>query len=152
MAIDYTTPIGQIRALIGDTDEVNLELSDEQLQAYYDMAYESILQGAILALRALCIKYNKTSGDMYRVDTIEYQEGKSKASIFKSILDDLNESVKNGTNPLLVGVPHTYGIYVEEYNENVDRMNDGEIIAPRTSNNEYDVIRIKQQGGPYYNG
>lgn len=152
MTIDFTTDIGKIRALINDVDEENFEFSDEQLQAYLDMSYNNIVLAAIMALRALISKYTATSGDTYRLDTIEYEEGKSKASNYLALLNNLEQSIKDGTNPMLVGVPKTFGIYVEERKENIQRMVDGEIIPPKTFDNEYDQINLKQQYGVYYKG
>lgn len=37
MAIDYTTPAGQVRLLAADTDEANLLLSDEQITAFLSL-------------------------------------------------------------------------------------------------------------------
>lgn len=150
MAIDFTTTIGMFRALIGDTDEDNIELEDEQLEAYLELTYGSLPEAAILALRGLVSKYSATGGDKYRVDTIEYEEGKSKASNFLSLLNNLEQSIKNGTNPLIVGVPKVFGIYTKDRAENIQRMKNGEIIPPKTFDNEYDNINLKQQFGPYY--
>ena len=150
--IDFTTDIGKIRALINDTDEDNPEFSDEQLQAYLDMSSGNIIQAAIFALQGLVSKYTATAGDSYRVDTIQYEEGKSKASAYLNLLNSLKQSVQDGTNPLLVGVPRTFGIYQDDRKENIERMIDGEIIPPKTFDNEYEVIRTKEQDGPYYPG
>lgn len=150
--IDYTTYIGQIRALIGDTNKDNFEMEDEQLEAYYQMSYENIILASILALRALIAKYSATGGDSFRLDTIEYEEGKSKASNYLALLNNLEKSVEEGTNPLLVGVPKVFGVYVADRKENIERMIDGEIIPPKTFDDEYTQINNKQQYGPYYRG
>lgn len=152
MTIDYTSNVGKIRLLIHDTNEEEFEYTDEQLQAYYDMSYDSPVQAAIMALRGLVSKYSATGGDSYRVDTIEYEEGKSKASNYLSLLNNLEQSVKDGTNPLLVGVPKVFGVYEADRCENIQRMIDGEIIPPKTLDDEYDLIRIQEQYGPYYRG
>lgn len=150
MAIDFTTTIGLFRALIGDTNEDNLELEDEQLEAYLELSYGSLPEAAVMALRGLVARYASTGGDKYRVDTIEYEEGKSKASNFLSLLTNLEQSIKDGTNPLIFAVPKTFGIYTKDRNENIQRMMNGEIIPPKTLDNEYDNINIKEQYGPYY--
>lgn len=152
MAIDFTTDIGRVRLLINDTNEEELEYTDEQIQAFLDMASMNLVQAAILALQSLVIKYTATSGETYRIDTIEYEESKSKANQLLSLLNSLKQSIQDGTNPMLVGVPKTFGIYQEDRRENIDRMIDGEIIPPKTFDNEYDIIRIKEQDGPYYRG
>lgn len=152
MSIDFTNYIGQIRALINDTNEEALEFEDEQIEAYYHMAYGNIVQSAIMALRGLVAKYSATGGDTYRLDTIEYEEGKSKASNFQALLNNLEQSMKDGTNPLIFGVPRTFGIYTEDRAENYSRMLDGEIIPPKTSDLEYQLVRNKEQDGPYYEG
>lgn len=149
MAVDYTTYIGKIRALINDFNEEDFEFDDEQLDAFYQMSYCNIVQSAIMALRGLVAKYASTGGDTYRLDTIEYEEGKSKASNYQSLLNNLEQSIKDGTNPLLCGVPKSFGIYVEDRQENYERMKDGEIIPPKTADLEYELIQHKQQFGPY---
>lgn len=150
--IDFTTDIGKVRLLINDINEEELEYTDEQIQAFLDMASENIVQAAILALQSLVVKYTATSGETYRIDTIEYEESKSKATQLLSLLNSLKQSIQDGTNPMLVGVPKTFGIYQEDRKENIERMIDGEIIPPKTFDNEYDVIHIKEQDGPYYRG
>ena len=152
MPIDFTNYIGQIRALINDTNEDALEFEDEQLEAYYQMSYENIVLSAIMALRGLVSKYSSTGGDTYRLDTIEYEEGKSKASNYQALLNNLEQSVKDGTNPLVCGVPRTFGIYQQDRKENYDRMKDGEIVPPKTSDYEYKLIENTEQTGPYYEG
>lgn len=152
MAIDYSTDIGKLRAIINDVDEENFEFTDDQLQVFLDLSYNNIILAAILALRALVAKYTATSGDAYRLDTIEYEEGKSKASNYLALLNNLEKSVEEGTNPLLVGVPKVFGVYVEDRKENIERMIDGEIIPPKTFDDEYNQINNKQQFGPYYRG
>lgn len=152
MAIDFTNYIGQIRALINDTNEDALEFEDEQLEAYYQMSYENIVLSAIMALRGLIAKYSSTGGDTYRLDTIEYEEGKSKASNYQALLNNLEQSIKDGTNPLICGVPRTFGIYPSDRKENYERMRDGEIIPPKTSDYEYNLHINNDQTGPYYEG
>lgn len=149
--IDYTTPVGMIRNYIQDTDEDNFEFEDAQLQSFYDIRYEDLTLAIKDALQVLFIKYNKVSGDMYRIDTIEYQEGKSKASLFSSLIDKIDKDIMNGMAPGQSVSAHTYGIYADEYDENLDRINDGEIVAPRHYDREADTVRINQQNGPYYN-
>lgn len=153
MAVDYTNYIGQIRALINDTNEDAFEFSNEQLEAYYQMSYCNLVQSAIMALRALVSKYASSGGDTYRLDTIEYEEGKSKASNYQTLLNNLEQSIKDGLNPLCAGVPYTFGIYAKDRHENYQRMKDGEIIPPKTSDLEYEVRRNNdEQTGPYYEG
>lgn len=152
MSIDYTNYIGQIRALINDTNEEALEFDDDQLEAYYQMSFCNVVQSAIMALRGLIAKYSASGGDTYRLDTIEYEEGKSKASNFQALLNNLEQSIKDGTNPMIFGLPRTFGIYTEDRAENYSRMLDGEIIPPKTSDLEYETIKNKQQDGPYYEG
>lgn len=150
--IDFTTDIGKVRLLIGDTDEENLEYTDEQIQAFLDMSVDNLVQAAIFALQGLVSKYTATGGDTYRIDTIEFEEGKSKADNYLSLLNSLKQSMQDGTNPLVVGVPRTYGIYQADREENIDRMIDGEIIPPKVFDKDYDLIRLKVQDGPYYQG
>lgn len=148
--IDYTTAVGLIRNYIHDTDEDNFEFEDDQLQCFYDTRNEDLPLAIKDALQALTIKYNMSSGDMYRIDTIEYQEGKSKASLFNSLLNQLDKDIMNGMAPGQSVSAHTYGISVDEFQENLDRINDGEIMPPRHYDREADTIRINTLNGPYY--
>ena len=151
MTIDYTTPVGIIRNYIQDTDEANFEFADEQLQMFYDIRCEDLPFAIRDALQSLAVKYNKQSGDMYRIDTIEYQEGKSKASLFNTLLNQLDKQIEMGMAPGQSVSAHTYGIYTEEIDENTKRINDGEIVPPRHWDREADTIRLNPSGGPYYN-
>ena len=148
--IDYTTPVGIIRNYIYDTDESNFEFEDDQLQAFYDIRCEELSLAIYDALMALTIKYNKLAGDVYRLDTIEYQEGKSKASLFNSLLEKLKAEIANGMAPGQSLGAHTYGIYTDEAEENKGRILDGELVKPRHFDREADTIRINPLYGPYY--
>ncbi|MET4059952.1 hypothetical protein ABIB35_001497 [Arthrobacter sp. UYP6] len=53
MAIDFTTPIGQVRLQIADLDEAAFLLSDEHLTGYLAMNAESVLRAAADALDAI---------------------------------------------------------------------------------------------------
>lgn len=150
--IDFTTKTGVLRALINDTDEENLEFSDEQLEVYMCLSSCNIVQASMLALQALIAKYSASAGDEYRVDTIQYKEGKSKAGYYQSLLDNLKKSIEDGTNPLVVGVPKVYGVYTWDRYENIDKMRRGIINPPRTFDKEYDQIILDPQYGPYYQG
>lgn len=149
---DYSTYIGQMRLVLSDRSESEAEFSDEELDGYYQMAYQDVLQACLLAYLARISDYAKYSGDEYRIDTIEYNEGKSKASAFQTLYNSLKQSIDDGSHPMLSVSAHTYGIYTDEYEENIKRMNDGEIIPPRTLDRECNQKRIKMQDGPYYNG
>lgn len=53
MAIDFTTPIGQVRLQIADLDETAFLLSDEHLTGYLSMNADSVLRAAADALDAV---------------------------------------------------------------------------------------------------
>ena len=53
MAIDFTTPIGQVRLQIADLDEAAFLLSDEHLTGYLSMNADSVLRAAADALDAI---------------------------------------------------------------------------------------------------
>lgn len=148
--IDFTCRIGKLRALIGDTNEDALEFPDEQLEVYLELSCCNLVLAGIMALQALVSKYASTAGDEYRVDTIQYREGKSKASFYQSLLDNLKKSLEDGTNPLLVGLPRTYGIYWDDRIENRRRMDNGEIIEPNIDSDTFDQLDLNPQYGPYY--
>ena len=148
MAIDYTSPIGYVRITIGDLDESNFKLTDEQIQGFIDMT-GNVVFASIYACRALMGIYASTSGDEYKVDTLEYKEGKSKVNQLQAMLKSLEDSIKNGTNPMMCGVPFTTGIFVDELNENMERINAGEIIGPQIKDGEYDIVEFDNQDGPY---
>jgi len=151
VAIDYTSDIGMIRLTIGDLDEDNLHFSNEQLRAYMTMTGNIVL-ASIYACRAWASELSSTSGDIYRVDTIEYQEGKSKVGQLMSILKSLEDSIANGTNPMLIGVPYTTGIKVSDRDENLNRIDSGEIVGPQSKDDSYEYIDLDNQNGPYYEG
>ena len=66
MAIDYTEPVGKVRALIPDIDEADPILSDAQITAYLSVVEDNVLRATALALRTisneinLILKYVKT--------------------------------------------------------------------------------------------
>ena len=148
---DFTSYIGQMRLVLSDTNSEDYDFSDEELTGYYNLAYEDVLQACLLAYMARINNYAKDCGDEYKVDTIEYKEGKSKASMYQSLYDKLKASIDDGSHPMLNITSHTYGIYTDEYEENIQRMRDGEIIPPRTFDRDCNQLRIKEQDGPYYN-
>lgn len=53
MAIDYSTPVGQVRLLIADIDEANLLLTDPEIKAFISIEGGSIKRGAAAALEAI---------------------------------------------------------------------------------------------------
>lgn len=53
MAIDYASPLGQVRLLTADTDETARLLSDEQLGAFLSMNSQSVLLAAADALETI---------------------------------------------------------------------------------------------------
>jgi hypothetical protein len=53
MAIDYATARGQVRLLITDTDEAQLLLTDEQVDAFLALEGQSVLRGAAMALETI---------------------------------------------------------------------------------------------------
>ncbi|GII87065.1 hypothetical protein Ssi03_50550 [Sphaerisporangium siamense] len=50
MAIDYSTPAGQVRLLIPDTDEQNLLLNDPQIEAFLSLNSGNVRLAAAQAL------------------------------------------------------------------------------------------------------
>lgn len=154
MTIDYSTDIGKLRLLIHDINEDEFEYTDEEIACFLVMASENVALGAVMALQGLIAKYSATDGDEYRVDTIQYREGKSKSQHYQALLNTLQKSIDDGTNPLCVGVPKTFGIYRQDRrnNEYRERSGNGDLIPPDTDNYEYDVIDLDYQTGPYYEG
>ena len=150
MTIDYTSPIGKVRLIIGDLDEDNFEYTDDQIQGFLDIAYGNLGQASLSALRGLVATYASTSGDEYRLDTISYKEGKQKSAYYQSLLNDLQDAINNGTSPLSVGQMRPYGIYVSDRKANYKQMADGVIIKPRFKDNETEDIRRTEDFGPYY--
>jgi hypothetical protein len=53
VAIDYDTPLGQVRALIADVDESNLLLSDTQISAYLSIEHGRVKRAAAKSLEAI---------------------------------------------------------------------------------------------------
>lgn len=54
MAIDYTTPLGQVRLLVCDVDDTNqaggLVFSDDQINAFLSLADQNVKRAAALAI------------------------------------------------------------------------------------------------------
>lgn len=150
MTIDYTTPIGQLRLIIGDLNEDDFEYTDEQIDGFLKLAYGNIGQASLLALNSLVALYNSTSGDEYKLDTISFKAGKSKASQYQSLLKELQEAIANGISPLSVGQMHAYGVYTQDRKDNYDRMKDGTIIPPRWSDYANNRVNRTSDYGPYY--
>ena len=150
MAIDYNTPIGQIRLIIGDLNEEDFEYTDEQIQGFLDIVHGNLGQASIFALQGLVSKYASTSGDEYRLDTITYKESKNKAGYYQSLLKDLQDAINSGLSPLSVGQMRAYGIYTADRKANYDAMRHGTIIPPRW--NDYANSRVDRttEYGPYY--
>src|SRR5574344_790193 len=105
---DFTNYIGQMRLVLSDRDETTADFFEEELTGYYNMAYQDVLQGCLLAYLARISDYAKYSGDEYRVDTIEYNEGKSKASAYQTLYNSLKASIDDGSHPMLSVSAHTY--------------------------------------------
>lgn len=53
MAIDYNSPLGQVRLLTADLDETAPLLNDELLQGYLQMEGQNVLRTAATALEAM---------------------------------------------------------------------------------------------------
>lgn len=53
MAIDFTTPIGQVRLLTADSDEAKLLLSDALLNGYLQLHKDNVYRAAAEALEAM---------------------------------------------------------------------------------------------------
>lgn len=55
MAIDYTTPAGQVRLLIADTDEANPILTPDQIDAFLSLEGDEVFCAAALALETIAV-------------------------------------------------------------------------------------------------
>jgi hypothetical protein len=53
MAIDFTTPLGQVRLLIGDVDETALLLTDGMVEGFLSMQGDDVRLAAASALDAI---------------------------------------------------------------------------------------------------
>lgn len=53
MAIDYTTPVGQVRLLIADVEESNFLLADDQITGYLAIESGRVKRAAARALDAI---------------------------------------------------------------------------------------------------
>jgi len=53
VSYDLTTPVGQVRLMIGDTDSANLLFLDEEVAAFLTVESDSIRRGAALALETI---------------------------------------------------------------------------------------------------
>lgn len=55
MAIDYSTPRGQVRALIPDVDETNPVLTDDLIDTYLVLSGNKVFAAAAMALEAIAV-------------------------------------------------------------------------------------------------
>lgn len=93
---DVTTDIGKLRLLIGDTDitpTTDAQFSDEELQAFLDMASSDLLMAASYALEAWAstvtanMKSEKIGDYSYSRD-----EAKSKMDLAKKYRDEASST------------------------------------------------------------
>ncbi|MDJ0321834.1 hypothetical protein [Pseudarthrobacter sp. PS3-L1] len=62
MAIDYTTPLGQVRLLIAEASETGGQvLSDEQVMAFLTLRGDNVYRAAAAALRSIAVSEALTS-------------------------------------------------------------------------------------------
>lgn len=78
MAIDFTTDLGKVRALIPDTDEADLMLSDAMINAYLSISGDRVLIAAALAIEAIAVDealtYKITRADDFSVNGVSGAE------------------------------------------------------------------------------
>lgn len=112
MAIDYTTPEGQVRLLIPDTDEDNQLFPDDAIKAYLSLYDDNIKRAAASALDAVAsstvmlLKYVKT--DDLTVDGPAVGKElrlRARALREEADADDLEDAMNEGfqiVNPVYV--------------------------------------------------
>ena len=147
MAIDYTSDIGMLRLLIGDTNEDSLVFSDEQLQAFLLMYGNNRELSAIAVLESWATKLCTESGDNYKIGDIEYQEGRSKAQQMLSMINDRKNSIEKGLTPSCLGVGVTTGIYTAQTDTRYERMLGDELNVPEVTDKMYDIINYDNMDG-----
>jgi hypothetical protein len=68
MAIDYNSPIGQVRSLTGDTDEEHFFMSDEEIEAILLIFEGNILLSAAHTCDAMAMKVTMQMGTIQTLD------------------------------------------------------------------------------------
>lgn len=148
MAIDYTSDIGKLRLLIGDTEEP-YHFSDEELGAFLSIYGNNIQLAGIGALETWATQLVSTSGDEYRLGDVEYNEGRSKTNQMLAVINDRKSAIANGLNPACLGIGIMTGIYQSDVDTNVQRVIDEELVPSEVYKDTYDIYDFDSQEGPY---
>ena len=102
MAYDPTTDIGKVRLLIGDTDEA--VFTDAEIQAFLDLADDSIPLAAAKALRAMAASQARLEKRLKALD-IEL-DTKGLAKELRELAKELEESEEEGAFAIAEMVPN----------------------------------------------
>lgn len=95
MAIDYTSPAGQVRLLIADTDEANLLLNDEQIAAFLRLEGGNVKLAAAQALDAIASSEALISKKITTVDGAS-TDGPAVAAELRQRAQALREQAAEG--------------------------------------------------------
>ncbi len=113
MAIDYTSNIGKVRVLTGDTNETSLKMSDEELQAMLELNNGVLNLAAANALESMAVK---VAVEMGSFKTLDLQM--NGPAVAKSLMDRAK-------------------VLRDEYQQGLDSYSDFEVVqitgAPFTS-------------------
>lgn len=75
MPVDFSTDIGKVRALTGDTDDTNYRLSDAEITALLSLSNNSILLAAAQACESMAMKVTMELGN---IKTLDFQSDAAK--------------------------------------------------------------------------
>lgn len=149
MTIDYTLNTGKTRLLIGDNVEP-YHFSDEEINVFLDIYGNNIQLAGIGALETWATQLVSDSGDSYRLEDVEFDEGRSKTNQMLAVINDRKSAIANGLNPACLGIGIMTGIYQSDINTNLERIAEGELVSPEVFKDTYDIIDYDTQKGPYY--
>lgn len=94
MAIDFTTPLGQVRLLIADVDEGNEVLTDPMLEGYLLLTGDNVRLAAAQALDAIAVSETLVSKVMTTLDVTT--NGAVVANALRAAATELRRQVSEG--------------------------------------------------------
>lgn len=107
-------PVDEVRLLIGDTDSLEPQLQDEELQYFLAKASNVAIKAAIAAVTQLIAKFSRLADETTAEWSVKWSQ---KSSQYRSLLKDLKDPEN-----ALSGSPVAYGggISITDINTNAN--------------------------------
>ncbi len=121
---DLSTDIGKIRLRIDDKAIDDAYYSDEEIQAYLDMAGGNITKALIIIYYAKADYYFANEGDKIRVDDIEVEENKQKGNYYLNLAKSLENQMAQGMIDEDLFEIYTGGVVISDINSNNSKIID----------------------------